>query len=190
LCSPPAPFQVDGNFGGVAGVAEALVQSHEYVKKSNCTAPPPSSSSSSSSPSSSSSGWNSTTSTSTNTTLHLKPAYWGDLAKTPLLRLLPALPTQWAASGGGGSVSGLRVRGGFEVDVAWDGAARLTKATVRSLLGGEVWITLGDVPLTAAGDAAAAKITVDGPGGGSGGSGLFVLVQTVKGGSYEVTLAA
>ncbi len=44
------------------------------------------------------------------------------------IHLLPALPTAWAK----GQVTGLRVRGGYEVDMTWD-ANRLTRVVVRGV---------------------------------------------------------
>lgn len=90
------PFQIDGNFGGVAGVCEMLVQSHqEKIGEQK--------------------------------------------AESRNIELLPALPRSWAE----GSVKGLRARGGFEVDIAWQ-AGQLRSAVVRGKPGAKFIIRHGD----------------------------------------------
>jgi len=59
-----------------------------------------------------------------------------------VIKLLPALPCAWP----NGHVRGLRGRGGFEVDIAWQ-KGRLTKATIRSAIGNNCTLRT-KVPLT------------------------------------------
>lgn len=61
------------------------------------------------------------------------------------VHLLPALPESWQK----GSVKGLVARGGFEIDMEWDGA-QLKEAHIRSRVGGVLRIR-SYIPLTGKG---------------------------------------
>jgi alpha-L-fucosidase 2 len=54
------------------------------------------------------------------------------------IQLLPALPTEWNT----GAVKGLRARGGYEIDMAWQ-SGNLTQTTIKSTVGGTCQIKAG-----------------------------------------------
>lgn len=86
LCAHP-PFQLDGNMGATAGIAEMLLQS-----------------------------------------------------QGGRIRLLPALPDAWKS----GSVTGLKARGNFEIDMKWHNG-RLQWSRIKSILGNNCTLEYNDI---------------------------------------------
>ena len=73
------------------------------------------------------------------------------------IRLLPALPSAWPS----GRVTGLRARGGFEIDLTWkDGLVE--RATVRTLRGGPLRLRRGETLRTLDGTAPGAVLVFAG----------------------------
>jgi len=71
------------------------------------------------------------------------------------ISLLPALPSSW----GSGSVSGLKARGGFEVNMSWE-AGKLTTCEIKSILGNPCTVRYGGKTKTFKGPAGTSiKIT-------------------------------
>ena len=115
------PFQIDGNFGGAAGVCEMLLQSHlRSVDDTATTVDQAAYVAYRKDP---------------NTPNHFLPVVpSSSLIEAPyILHLLPALPSVWPK----GSVSGLKARGGFEVDLTWS-KGKLAAAQIRSEKGGSM----------------------------------------------------
>jgi alpha-L-fucosidase 2 len=107
LCGP---FQIDGNFGATAGIVEMLLQSHQRAGSPVAV------------------GAVAPNGPSPAKAVEDNRPYQPD--DTVFIDLLPALPNAWPT----GSVTGLRARDGFEVDLAWQNGA-LTRTTIRSTLG-------------------------------------------------------
>ena len=109
------PFQIDGNFGGGAGVCEMLLQSHLRSIDSGAT-------------NIEDAAFVAYQKSPKKPKQFIPVAPSESLVDAPyILHLLPALPSAWSK----GSVHGLRARGGLEVDLAWENN-QLQLATIRA----------------------------------------------------------
>ena len=133
------PFQIDGNFGATAGIAEMLLQSQMTVEAGILPAGEPGFQPGGESAESLGRTGNSNAGPGGKMPPSLAGRMPAATSETYILHLLPALPSAWPD----GSVRGLRARGGFEVDIAWkDG--KLTAATVHSVTGTACTLRYGD----------------------------------------------
>ena len=113
------PFQIDGNFGGVAGVSEMLLQSHLRSVDNNANTIEGAAFVAYRKDSEEKN--------------HFVPIVPNEsLAEAPyILHILPALPSAWPK----GKVRGLRARGGFEVDIEWE-KGKLVEANIHATTNG------------------------------------------------------
>ncbi len=90
-----------------------------------------------------------------------------------IIELLPALPSAWPD----GAISGLRARGGFEVDMGWaDG--KLTEAQIESKLGGTC-LVLSDAPIRVQANGRDVTVTQEQDG--------VAAFETQKGQTYQIS---
>jgi len=108
-------------------------------------------------------------------------AYTGEDDKLSLIRLLPAVPKAWSVNGGG-SIKGVRARGGYTVDLAWDSTGTLETASLTSDYGNAAYVTLGQTPIGSLSNGLA--ISANGAS-----SGVFVRLDGKKGTVYKINLA-
>ncbi|KAK1758949.1 Six-hairpin glycosidase-like protein [Echria macrotheca] len=149
-----APFQIDGSLGVTGVLAEVFVQSHELVSEARGNG--------------------------SSSAVVLQAKGTGDAEAAPLIRLLPSLPKEWGMNGGG-EVKGLVARGGFTVDVSWDGKGVMKAASVVSGNGNVAYVTLGRAAVGAARNGTV--IRADGAG-----SGVFLRLDGKKGTAYNITM--
>ena len=112
------PFQIDGNFGGTAGVCEMLLQSHLRSVDNEASQIEDA-------------AFIAYSKDDKHDNYFVPVVPDSSLGEAPyILHLLPALPSVWPS----GHVKGLRARGGFVVDIEWD-EGKLITATITSTQG-------------------------------------------------------
>ncbi|KAK0739059.1 glycosyl hydrolase family 65, N-terminal domain-containing protein [Apiosordaria backusii] len=157
-----APFQIDGSLGVTGAVVEAFVQSHEVVLPVVAT---------------------------DGREVILEAVDTGRDVEgrgVTLIRLLPSVPKMWVVKngGGGGWIKGLQARGGFSVDLSWDGEGVLKRAEVTSKGGNVAYVVMGQARVGGGVEEGATAIRVNG-----GEAGVFVRLEGGEGTVFVVEIA-